>query len=69
MRTTEEHYITWELDGGNYSKMIESVLFEGRLYSSRRELMIARAKSQTKGIAKILAALIPFIVALNSNRS
>jgi hypothetical protein len=69
MRTTEEHYITWELDGGNSSKMDEAVLFEGRLYSNRTELMFARAKRRTKEIGKMVSALVLFLVALGGSRS
>lgn len=69
MRTTEEHFITWEVDGGNYSKMEEAVLFEGRLYSSRGQLIFAKTKSQMRGFARVLSALMMFAVAISGSRS
>lgn len=61
-----QEQITWELDGGNYHANDQATLFEGRLYICPYELAVARVKSKTKFVGRVLAALIPLLVFMNN---
>ena len=65
---SEEQHITWELDGGGYHRNDCATLFNGRLYSDSRALLVAKIKFHSRGIPRTLAAfpaVVPFLEFLN----
>lgn len=63
---TEEQHITWEIDGGNYHLNDRAELFQGRLYSSPRALMIAKIRHQAKTTARAVLAVMPLLALLGT---
>lgn len=63
---TEQQHITWELDGGNYHLNEHVELFQGRLYSSRRTLMVAKLRHQIKNTARAILAAMPILALLGA---
>jgi hypothetical protein len=51
---TEQQLVGWEFDGGNQKECDDAVLFEGRLYNCRAELLKARIEHGIKKAAVFL---------------
>lgn len=64
-QASEERHITWELDGGGYHRNDCAALFNGRLYTDSRALLVAKLKFHSRGITRTLAALVPFLAFFN----